>query len=1216
MIDDLGQLPDFPALQQFARALWRNGSVRGAALLVGAGFSKNAVRPGVDTPGPPLWSDLLRDLVDQLYPDTANEAPTNPLRIAEEYRTYFGQAALNDFIRTRFPDRAWLPGPLHTELLELPWSDVLTTNWDTLLERAAEDSVECAYEVVRSEADLPHARSPRIVKLHGSIGDVGPLIFAEEDYRTYPAKHAAFVNLARQIFIENELCLVGFSGDDPNFLQWAGWVRDQLGGTARRIYLVGNLHLPHATRKYLEAHNIAPIDLAPLVNKASPTERHALATRLFFDALKLAKPAPAHDWKLTPFGEFPLPAAGPDAQRRAHKDDAFAAELLEKTVLLLRGERENYPGWLVCPRNLRHSLQYGGNEAWLLRKSVVDLFEPARLAEILYELLWRRAIGFRPLEAPLVRAITEILEAHMLAIEPTLRCEFAIALMRDARLSNDDDAINRWGKLVEAETTAHSPTRTEAQYQRCLRARDLLDLDALSAGLAILDSDDAIWRMRRAALHSEIGEFVKATKLIKDAAADLDKRHRLDRTSLWVKSHLAWADWLRRGTEAGNFRRWSDSPRPREFKDLLIDPSDEIESIETTAEAIQSKRSEEEAEVVPLFDPGHYRDGSRSIHIGDDPALAAQYELDQLIEVAGLPIRINNISMCGHAAISTAKITYQRSVAWYVWLLRALHSHYDKPFGRYFGRIAIAQLSDDVSGELISITNRGISFWFERIKLSQSLEHRDDLGHAVDQLRLALTTLSRLTVRMSEDDANRVFLRALDLAKDPLIRHYWLLEALGDLSRYAAAAVRQAGQGTLALAVMEFPLSVEKGCDGRFWPDIVRSIWESTPDRPQSDARWQHRVQQLIAAAGKGQPVREEAILRLVYLAVRKALTDEEMTAFGRALWSETDGQDHALPSGTGLLVSTFAQLPSINAIDAVARVRTRLFDVDMQAILALPKPLSTSVFNEKEAYLTSLLNTRRINLTLDGERATQLFEHLVSWEPRETDGRDPFTASMIRGFTDRMRHCIGDILTDVVVPAMGLSDRTNQRARMLLEFVDRTRAWRSLPGLPYFVAMVPSLTDDIATAIRRGLVGSDHQHVGSAAMALVQWGRLVREGILTEFPRALVDQLIATIETRHEQALHSLLSAALSLLKDGFLITPDQVRLMQALADLLVETQYADVDLDGRKAVSVSLIRVECAKLAAALQAHVHDDGTLRRWVDDAKSDPLPEVRFSVVDV
>jgi hypothetical protein len=39
---DVTSLPDYAALQQLARALWRNGSVRGASVLVGAGLSKSA----------------------------------------------------------------------------------------------------------------------------------------------------------------------------------------------------------------------------------------------------------------------------------------------------------------------------------------------------------------------------------------------------------------------------------------------------------------------------------------------------------------------------------------------------------------------------------------------------------------------------------------------------------------------------------------------------------------------------------------------------------------------------------------------------------------------------------------------------------------------------------------------------------------------------------------------------------------------------------------------------------------------------------------------------------------------------------------------------------------------------------------------------------------------------------------------------------------------
>ena len=76
---------------------------------------------------------------------------------------------------------------------------------------------------------LPLLGQPRIVKLHGSLPATFPLISTEEDYRTYPSKFAPFVNTVRQAMMETVLCLIGFSGDDPNFLHWSGWVRDNLG---------------------------------------------------------------------------------------------------------------------------------------------------------------------------------------------------------------------------------------------------------------------------------------------------------------------------------------------------------------------------------------------------------------------------------------------------------------------------------------------------------------------------------------------------------------------------------------------------------------------------------------------------------------------------------------------------------------------------------------------------------------------------------------------------------------------------------------------------------------------------------------------------------------------------------------------------------------------------------------------------------------------------
>jgi hypothetical protein len=1211
---DITLLPDYPALQQLARALWRNGSVRGASVLVGAGLSKNAERPGDDTPEPPLWWELINDMIERLYPHDKSAAPNNPLRIAEEYRTYFGQAGLDDFIRSHFPDRSWSPGPLHAQLLELPWIDVLTTNWDTLLERASENTVEYSYEIVRTEADLTYARSPRIVKLHGTIGDAGPLIFAEEDYRTYPAKYAAFVNLARQVFIESELCLIGFSGDDPNFLQWAGWVRDHLGGSARRIYLVGNLRLERASRKYLEMHNIAPIDFAPLVKELPRKSQHHEAIRIFLDQLRSARPTPDQEWRQTPVDQFPLSRAG-DVYQRLHKDDLLAAELLEKTIPFLKADLENYPGWLVCPIKYRLWRLQGAGENWLLRKSVLDLLKPKVRAEVVFEILWRRKIGFLALEEQLVSAMVEIVEARSPEIEPTLRLEFAIALMRHARVSCNDVDLERWASVIEAEAATDAPARQEAQYQLCLRARDRMDLSAVGTGLSHITSDAPIWWLRCAALLTETGDYGKAAKLIKDAAAELERRHKLDRNSLSIKSQLAWANWINRASEAGNLASRSDLPRPRDFRTLDIDPLGEIEYIENTAREIEGKRRQDEAAIQPAFDAGHYREGGKNIRFGRDPGLDLLYEFDQLTEVVGLPIRINHVNVCATAALAAAQVAYQPTVEWYVGLFRALHTHLDAPFQRYFGRVAIARIAADVSLALISTVEIAISFWTNRFKDAHAADLRDDHGHARDMLRLMLLALSRLSVRMSKEHASRIFHYVVNLVKEPFIVRGWLIEALGELAKYAAGAIPVTEQGALALSVVEFPLAPEKGTPDHFWPRLVTAIWNSTPLRDSADTRWDDRIRQLIGAAGKGQAARKDACLRLAYLAIRHTLKPEEAAKFGHALWADLDAHENSLPLNTDLQSSAFAQLPADAGIDLQSRLQARLFGRDLRQIMELPKPVSTDETSMKIEHLASLEGVNQFGLKLPGDVASRMFDEIVVWNLQEIERNDPFASSVVRNFNDGVRRHAGGLLTLVVVPAIGMEERTEQRVRTLLDFIGRTRSWNAFGALPYFVASATAASNEIESALRAGLVGSEYQQVGYTATAIGIWAKLVGDGVLSELPRPLVEQLIATIETRQEVGLHPMLTTAVNLLKGNFLKTDDMLRLMKTLAIILLQFRYEDVEFDSARAVSISLVRAECVKLAIALKDRVADDGTLQAWIDEARSDPLPEVRFSLAN-
>ena len=287
-------LVDYAALQQVERALWKQGKTRGAAILVGAGFSRNAELIHEGAARPPRWSDLTEAMEKRLYPGESKSR--DPLRLAEEFRSVLGDSALEGLIRELVPDDEWVPGALHKKLVALPWVDILTTNWDTLIERAANVTLGQTYETVRCLEDIASTRAPRVVKLHGSLPSNRPFIVSEEDYRTYPQRFAPFVNLVQQVLLENELCLLGFSGEDPNFLKWTGWIRDQLGSSARRIYLVGALNLSSSQRRLLELRNTSVIDLAPLVRDVEHSQRHERAAGIFLDHLALARPRAVWEW--------------------------------------------------------------------------------------------------------------------------------------------------------------------------------------------------------------------------------------------------------------------------------------------------------------------------------------------------------------------------------------------------------------------------------------------------------------------------------------------------------------------------------------------------------------------------------------------------------------------------------------------------------------------------------------------------------------------------------------------------------------------------------------------------------------------------------------------------------------------------------------------------------------------------------------------------------
>lgn len=355
-----------PYLNEIAERLWAER----AAVMVGAGFSKNAGN------GFPDWSqlgDLFYQKAHGVMPDPAQQKYLNVLRLAEEVQAVIGRPALENLLRSNIPDLNIEPSDLHVELLELPWVDVFTTNYDTLLERSSAKVVTRRYEPVVNKEDIPYAIKPRIVKLHGSFPSERPFIITEEDYRRYPHDNAPFVNTVQQALLENTFCLIGFSGDDPNFLQWIGWIRDNLGkDKTQKIYLVGVFDLSSARLQLLAQRGVIVVDLSCCYGINKHDHKNALSR--FFDYIRLKKPD-ALDWPYSPKTMHPN-----------HDEDRI--EEVQKITEEWRRQRQVYPGWLILPHGNRENL-WVYTEKWANYLLDTEKSPPGLDIQYAFELIWR-----------------------------------------------------------------------------------------------------------------------------------------------------------------------------------------------------------------------------------------------------------------------------------------------------------------------------------------------------------------------------------------------------------------------------------------------------------------------------------------------------------------------------------------------------------------------------------------------------------------------------------------------------------------------------------------------------------------------------------------------------------------------------------------------------------------------------------------------------------
>ncbi|WP_439628893.1 SIR2 family NAD-dependent protein deacylase [Gemmata sp.] len=1115
----------------------------------------------------PTWEELTTALIDRLYPDGSGGerrrewlsrvagATSVANRLAEEYTVAFGRHDLDNLIKETVPDADFGPGPLHRCLLELPWADVLTTNYDTLLEREAATVFRRRYTVVRRPEEISSAARPRIVKLHGSFPSNSPFILTEDDFRTYPRRYAPFVNLVRQAVMENSLCLIGFSGDDPNFLAWSGWVRDELAEYAPRIYLCGLLDLSTSQRSLLQARGVIPVDLSPLFPSTgfpNAAHRHTLALQWLLNSLQAHRSSHPLDWPKAPPPQPPddpeMPRLPPSPIPTPVSEPEFPNQDGEgldgaKTILSAARawthNRSLYPGWLIAPDEVR-------DRVWRTTKHWIAHYVEARPGiypvqqlEVLDELNWRLELALSPvwneLRPELERALsavnpfpTELKDLPTTAVTPGSTKELksnwrevrrqwqtlAFALVRFYREERLDEPFETWhGRMDRLPLDADA--RARLCYERCLYAVARLDDEQATESVSRWpeDTQDPFWSVRKAGILAELGRVDEAIDLAQ-TAVDVLRRGILDTADhIFALSREGWAVWLLNGIDQSERRR-RRAPRDLERSNLVerfrqlrrfgADPWDLADWF-TTRLGGEPPQPTAPSETRLGFEPGTATHTTRSSEDFHDRLLTV-YQLLRFTEESGIPPVVPSVYFSKDAHVTAATWFADHDPSRTQSLMFRLRA--ENILDSYLSRSRIAALPqplvDRWRTDALRAAEASVPCAGAGRRDAPPVERR-----AADRLTAATTILARLIVRAPENERQRLWEFARSLAPIPAVRgHVTNPQAVRALFHALAANASVEEIEAQLPALFNIPLPGEPDFHVFHpdnWPDPPLVVGDRARRRSSGLRTGQltsARRRAVTALKSEGTQLRRAAMWRCDLLHDLGATSAADERAMAVAFWGPVLKKS-GLPwelwgPYTGKLALS---IPVPSGRSAAVRVKEDILAKQLGAVLGgFVQPDSYfRLIRYATAPRTTPHDTRREYIEWTAEDHESLFKKLRAWW--NDHGREAVTSRRERRlFEDWDRDALAlfmrglwDVVRDVLLPHVR---RRSRLASEILSFVEEVRDCGLPVGsvLPATLLVRPlSELNVVVSDLRREFAHTGVEFYLSALRGLNHWAELSR---------------------------------------------------------------------------------------------------------------------------
>jgi hypothetical protein len=628
-------------LDQIAENLWKHH----ASVFVGAGFSKNAKVIDGSSRTIPDWSELGNAFYKKLNGKENDKAfnADEVTKLAQDVEDKFKRPSLDSLICECIDDKPFVPSELHKYLLELPWTDVFTTNYDTLLERAQEKVEFINYETVCSAADFTKVNHPRIVKLHGPFQNKqSKYIITEKDYQCYPKDYAIFVNEIRHNLIENIFCLIGFSGDDPNFISWIDWILDNIGSDARPVYFITVKNSTQKQEHKLDEKKIKIVNLSEMDEIAEGDYEQGFT--YFLKYLNDKKP----DDKKLHWAEF---YGKYFSSRRVEK--IGKAQILSNW----QEQRKAYPGWIVLPEDQRRIL-------WLYTDSWtrVSCIEKEYTFQLSWadELLWRMEKCLMPLFPNQISDLGKLTDTFFCSfLSDKTFCNPAviqksvhvcIALLKSYREDGDREKWSTLNSRLDTIFTYIEPEQQiEIYYERCLSAFFTLDSKKVNDALLSWPENRSFpfWEVKRAGLIAELGKVNDALEIVESALSDIRSALKNNPDDYKVLSQESYCIKLYMILKRVVTVRQSDADKQEFVKlqrrqvELISDNCDPDAEIQFFTHGVNLDEPVKAETISYTFDIG------KKLTVEDfrknDGDILHAYQFFNFLEVSGLPVHIDSL---------------------------------------------------------------------------------------------------------------------------------------------------------------------------------------------------------------------------------------------------------------------------------------------------------------------------------------------------------------------------------------------------------------------------------------------------------------------------------------------------------------------------------------------------------------------------------------------